>query len=422
MQVSFLKFLVQNIHCGRISEICDIAERFYKKRPSELNPEVKLNILCTVMGIKSTDLDQVISAHSEVSRTIKGHTFEVIFDFMMQHNHIDCKEIGGDTNVDREINHFSLQLKTPYMNGCSKGMISYKTHKTHGAKSQMESFDYYHKIDDFADFLVGLVSYRPFHVLIVPKSELPRADLHDNYVKSPMYLAIANQAWLNNYTQLGIDKKLQFPEESLRLEQNECLPISSKQLGLKSDYILRAIFMKDNFRIWDMNMRGFIREQVLHNILSNHSIKSYPVNITACERSDKCDFVLKNTRDEYIRFQIKGLTWKGCKLNGVQTIIDCETQLSRGRVNDHPTQSRLYKSTDFEYLMIAMEPPYSNTLCLHVYGKYNYNWNFYSVPMSRLRKHPKYLTRVFSHQYISYLELQDFLINDTWFTQWKKEI
>ena len=41
------------------------------------------------------------------------------------------------------------------------------------------------------------------------------------------------------------------------------------------------------------------------------------------------------------------------------SIIDIETQLSRGRVNDHPTQSRLYHFTDFEYLILALDPSYA---------------------------------------------------------------
>ena len=174
-------------------------------------------------------------------------------------------------------------------------------------------------------------------------------------------------------------------------------------------------------RIWDMNMRGFIREHVLNKYLSSNSIKSYSPSVTGLERANKCDLVLKNKNDSFVRFQVKGLTWKGCRLKGENTEIDCETQLSRGRVNDHPTQSRLYLDTDFEYLIIAVDPPYSNTLSLETYVKSNYNWEFYCIPMSRLRKHPKYNHRVFSHQYISYQELQRYRIRDSWFDLWKKE-
>lgn len=418
----FDEFLIKNIYGGRISEIIDISEIFFNKKVGDLSPELKADILCSVMRITRDDLDHVIANHSEVSRTIKGHAFEVVFDSMMSINNVNCIELGGDTDIDRIINNYTLQLKTPYINGCSDGIVSYKTHKTHGAKSQMESVDYYHKVDDFADFLVGLVSYEPFTVLIVPKISLPRVLEHSNYIQSPMYLNIDDSAINNNFKQLGIKQKMYFPTNLLSPTNNECLPISSKLLHLKSDYILRSIFIKNNFRIWDMNMRGFIREHILLKQFVAHRIKTYPTTITGLERSNKCDLVLKNLNNEYIRFQVKGLTWNGTTLDGIDTTIDCESQLSRGRVNDHPTQSRLYKITDFENLIIAVDPPYSNTLSIHTFKKYDYHWNFYCVPMSKLRKHHIYTNRVASHQYISYKELQKYHINSSWIRQWMSEL
>lgn len=418
----FEDFLTKNIYGGRISEIIDIAEKFFDKKAGDLHPEIKADILCSVMRITREDLDSVIANHSEVSRTIKGHAFEVVFDAMMAINDINCIEVGGDTDIDRIINDYSLQLKTPFVNGCSEGIVSYKTHKTHGAKSQSESVDYYHKVEDFADFLVGLVSYEPFTVLIVPKESLPRVSDHSHHIQSPMYLNIDNPAINNNFKQLDITRKMYFPTNLLSPTNNECLPISSELLHLKSDYILRAIFIKDNFRIWDMNMRGFIREHILLKHLAAHRIKAYSPEITELERSDKCDLVLKNLNNNYVRFQVKGLTWNGTNLDGINTTIDCESQLSRGRVNDHPTQSRLYKVTDFENLIIAIDPPYSNTLSIHTYKKYDYHWNFYCIPMSKLRKHHIYTNRVASHQYISYKELQKYRIDSSWMDQWMPEL
>lgn len=420
--VNFEQYLIKNIYGGRISEIYDISENYFNQSPQDLAPETKLHILCSIMKITPSDLDEIISSHSAVSRTIKGHAFEVVFDAMMHLNKIECIEVGGDTNVDRQINNHTLQLKTPFVNGCSDGIVSYKTHKTHGAKSETESMNYYHQVNDFADFLVGLVSYEPFHVLIVPKSELPRTKNSVNHIESPMFLKNDNPSWLNNFHQFGISIPLDFPTELLLPQSNECLPLSSNLLQLRSDYILRAIFIKDNFRIWDMNMRGFIREHVFTMKLLKNGIKSYPVTITGLARSNKCDIVLKKKDNRYVCFQVKGLTWNGCTLNKENTTIDCETQLSRGRVNDHPTQSRLYMDTDFEYLIIAIDPPYANTLSLETFGTANYSWNFYCIPMSQLRKHPKYTHRVSSHQYIKYQELQQYRIHDDWFSIWKKEL
>ena len=43
--------------------------------------------------------------------------------------------------------------------------------------------------------------------------------------------------------------------------------------------------------------------------------------------------------------------------NGKDSIIATETQLTRGRVSNHPTQSRLYLKTDFDYLILCVDPP-----------------------------------------------------------------
>ncbi|MEI3551087.1 MAG: hypothetical protein V8Q17_00375 [Acutalibacteraceae bacterium] len=70
-------------------------------------------------------------------------------------------------------------------------------------------------------------------------------------------------------------------------------------------------------------MRGFIREHILLKHLTTHRIKTYPTTITGFERPDKCDLVLKNYNNDYVRFQVKGLTWNGTTLDGINTTIDC---------------------------------------------------------------------------------------------------
>ena len=291
-QDGFTLGIQENISSGRIAEIYDFAEKHFQKAPADLPTDLKLGLLCAVMRISAQDIDEIIADHSEVSRTIKGHAFEVVFDTMMHTNGIVCTEVGGDSDVDRVINGFTLQLKTPYEAGCSTGIVSYKTHKTHGAKSQNESFNYYHKAEEFADFLVGLVSYHPFRVVIIDKQKLPRVQGHTEYILSPMFIPNNDPATINAYGNLGITGTLSFPENLLNLEDNECLPKSSGLLDMRSDYILRAIFIKDNFRIWDMNMRGFIREHVLTKTLKSHRIHVYPAKATGLDRSDKCDIVL----------------------------------------------------------------------------------------------------------------------------------
>ena len=191
-------------------------------------------------------------------------------------------------------------------------------------------------------------------------------------------------------------------------------------MGLKSEYILEAIFKVENFRIWDMNMRGFIREAILKQMFTDNRIQVYDPTKLGLERADKADLVLKDKQKRDVRFQVKGLTYKSCVFRGTDSIIDCETQLLRGRVNDHPTQSRLYMTTDFEYVIMAIDPAYSNQFSRECYKRDDYNWHFYCVPAANLRKHPNYPRRVFSHQRLKYTELQKYLIDSKWLGLWPK--
>ena len=296
--------------------------------------------------------------------------------------------------------------------------MSYKTHKTHGAKSELESMDYYHKASDFADFLVGLVSYEPFQVVIIPRDELPRVPSNNEYIISPMFISLQKGNYINAFQRLGISKPLNFPARITSLSPNEILPKSAYAMGVKSEYILEAIYRIENFRIWDMNMRGFIRERTLHNIFASNNITLFSPSITGLERPEKSDIVLKKKTSQYIRFQVKGLTYSGCIFNKAVSRIDCETQLSRGRVNDHPTQSRLYMTSDFEFVIMAVDPPYTNQFSLEYYGKPEYCWSFYCVPTCALTTHSKYPNRIASHQYILYKDIQQYRIDKHWLAQW----
>lgn len=45
----FEDFLIKNIYGGRISEIIDISEKFFEKKAGDLHPQIKADILCSVM-------------------------------------------------------------------------------------------------------------------------------------------------------------------------------------------------------------------------------------------------------------------------------------------------------------------------------------------------------------------------------------
>lgn len=411
--------MIRKVSTGRIEEIGEVACSFFGvKSASDLTDEQKLESLCNSLCIDAKSLDEIIANSSEVSRTVKGHIFEIVFDKIMKENGVDCKDVGGDSDIDRIINGYSLQLKTPYIKGCSANIVSYKTHKTHGAKSERESMDYYHRVSTFADYLVGLVQYDPFEVVIIPKDELPRVDGTDDFIQSPMYISLDNKNYINQYERLKIYGKVFVSSKLVLPSDDEILPLSSKLMNIKSEYILEAIFRTENFRIWDMNMRGFIREKSLHNLFESNDIKVYPTTVTGLERPEKSDIVLKSIKGIYVRFQVKGLTLKGCKFNGTKSVLDCETQLSRGRVNDHPTQSRLYKKTDFDYLIIAMDPPYTNSFYKEVFGIEKYMWTYYCIPIEALNNHHKYNNRISSHQYIVFKDILKYEINSKWLSKW----
>ena len=415
-------YLHRTLRSGRISEILEAAEAFYHRRAADLPPETKAALLCSAMCITRQNLDAVISGHPEVIRTVKGHAFEVVFDAMMAANGVECIEVGGDTDVDRIINGHTLQLKTPYVKGCAPGIVSYKTHKTHGAKSLSESVDYYHTVQTFADYLVGLVSYRPFTVLIVPKAALPRVPSHPHHIQSPLWLPTDDPATVDRYDALGVSRRMHFPGDTLSPIEGECLPTSAALFRLRSDYILRAIFIGDNFRIWDMNMRGFLREHVLRQYLTAAGIRAYPSGAAGKARADKSDLALKAGDGGYVRFQVKGLTWSKTALRGDKTTVDCETQLSRGHVNDHPTQSRLYHETDFDALIVAVDPAYTNTLSHECFDRPDYQWRFYCLPMSILRRHKIYTHRIASHQKLNWRDLQAYRVDSAWLAQWLPEL
>lgn len=413
---SLLQLFQQKANNGRISEIIHLTSDFYGCETRNLSVEQKLNGLCAASLVEVSDIDLIISQHSEVERTVKGHAFESVFDAMMKKNGIDCQEVGGDSDVDRQINGFSLQLKTPFENGCKPGFVSYKTHKTHGAKSEKESMGYYHRFSDFADFLIGLVSYKPFSVLIIKKNELPCVEKDANYIKSPAMFSINNTNQLNNFSRLNIKGTLVFPESVIEPSLDEKLPKTSKKLKVRTEYILNAIFDVANFRIWDMNMRGFIREFVLTREMRKRNVQLFPVSALRDSRADKVDVLLKDkVTGKFARFQVKGLTW-GVK----KTLdkIDCETQLSRGRINDDPTQSRLYHENDFDYLIIMIDPVYENTLSIHNFSIGNYDWGIYCIPVKELCRHATFTHRIKPHQYIAFKELQKYKVLPSWYERW----
>lgn len=375
--------IYQLLNEGRLYNVNYCLKEYYCTNDiHSLSDEDKLNIMCIAIGLDTETFDKMLADNSPVLRTVKGHAFEVAFEQMLKLNGYNTNNVGGDTDIDLEVNGYSLQLKTPNINGSTNNTFVYKTHKTHGAKSEKESMDYYHRIEDFADFFVGLISYSPFEVFIIPKAQLPKHSLDIRYIKSPFKLSTTDakfKRYINNFKQIGVDLN-NLSSTCLVNESKELLPLTSSRIGLKSHFIIDTILRECNFRIWDMSIKGFSREAALKSFLDKSGI-IYSDNPTQYkpERGDKADIVIWDDTNNISFIQVKGLSLNNCDLDS--KVIATETQLTRGRINDHPTQSRLYMETDFDYLILAIEP-------IIVYKLDNiYKWTFFAIPTNALARH-----------------------------------
>jgi len=416
-----LRFFENRLVTGRIDEIIALIKEFYQTDSLYSIPTMdKLAVLCFALQININQLDILLSSNPQTVRTIKGHAFEIVFDRLMAANDVPVSEVGGDANIDRLINGLSLQLKTPTVQGSSDSQVVYKTHKTHGAKSEQESMSYYSRVDEFADYLVGLVSYDPFKVVFIDRENLPRIETNANYIQSPFtFDLIENSEAINKFDAIGVGR-FNVPSDFFSFDSSkELLPLTAKSLGLKTDIIVDSILRESNFRIWDMNIKGFARELAVRHFLEMAGITIYDPSVAGKPRPEKSDLALLSKQNNFVRFQVKGITLRGSKLDGENSIIDIETQLSRGRVNDHPTQSRLYHFTDFEYLILALDPSYAKAYNTEIYGKGRYKWEYYCFPQGTLDRHHKYTERIKSHQKLKYVDIQRYRIDSEWLKRWQ---
>jgi len=385
-----MKDLFPLLSFGRIENIINALKKVYNvDAVSLLSEEIKIDALCRSLGLSIEAFDNMLANNSPVLRTVKGHSFEVAFERILTYNNISVSDIGGDSDIDLQIGKYSLQLKTPNLGGSTEDKIEYKTHKTHGAKSERESMDYYHKVDDFADYFVGLISYSPFKVFIIPKEKLPRHRLDNRYIQSPFKLDLLDSEYskyINAFHLLDFSLS-DFSLSKITNGKDEILPLTSSAIGVCSGIILDTILRECNFRIWDMSIRGFAREVALKQFFDKQGVK-YSDRTTEYkkERGDKADLVIWNDDGSLSFLQVKGISTNNC--NFQSGVIATETQLTRGRVNDHPTQSRLYLATDFDFLILATEP------CITYMVEKTSEWSFFMVPTSELRRHPKIPHRI----------------------------
>ncbi len=386
--------IVTELESGRISDIINALKKHHNGQPmSRIPTKDKIDALCSALDLNYDEFDTLIADNSPVLRTVKGHCFEVAMEYILSQNKIESEDVGGDSDIDLLVNGHNLQLKTPNLGGTTDTEFEYKTHKTHGAKSELESMDYYHKVSDFADFFVGLISYKPFRVFIIPREKLPRHPKDNRYIKSPFKISLdgdnlftGKSPYINAFHLLGINIS-QIRISDIANATNELLPKSSMTIGVNSDIIVNTILREPNFRIWDMSIRGFAREVVVKRYLNKIGVcfSDKPSQYKK-DRGEKSDLaIIRNDGPLFI--QVKGISTNNCIFNNLNSIIATETQLTRGRVNDHPTQSRLYKISDFDYLLLAIDPPISYMVYKEPI------WKIFLIPSNKLKTHSKFPNR-----------------------------
>ena len=386
---------------GRINEIISVLEYNHNARIKDIPLNCKLQALCEVLGLTNTQLDDMIIENSPVMRTVKGHAFETFFDDLIEGMGYSVSEVGGDQAIDRIVQGFNLQLKTPTLSGTRGSLVQYKTHKTHGAKSETESVDYYSRSDQFADFLVGLISYQPLNIIFIANHELPRSNISANHIKSPFTVNWQTHPGLNDFSRIGVHGQVQL--SNLLPSGAEVLPRTSSFLNISSEVIIDTILKVSNFRMWDMAIRGFAREKAFEIYCQQKGISLIPPASTGRDRFDKADHVITEG-NSYKFLQMKGISTNNCIFNDTDPVIATETQLTRGRVNDHDTQSRLYLNSDFDYLILAIDPPVAS-ICRK--QKITVT-EFYKIPTHLLENHHNMPHRLKSLQKFFYSELQKF--------------
>lgn len=408
---------------GSIAQIIDNLEATHGVTSVwQLDTKVKLDALCFTLGFTATQLDKLIANNSPVLRTVQGHVFEVVFDYIVQQAGYNVQVVGGDTEVDRIVNGKTLQLKTPTAEGTSGNNVQYKTHKTHGAKSELESMDYYNTVDKFADYLVGLVSYNPLCILLLNKSELPTHLLDPTRIQSPFAMIWADHPGLNAFQRIGIKQiDLTAATNLVAHKGNELLPLTAARLNVASNIILNTILTKSNFRIWDMTIRGFAREIAFRLFLANQRIAAVVPSETHRSRADKSDVALPLRGGAGYRFiQVKGLSFNNCKFRGRDSLVASETQLTRGRINDHETQSRMYLTSDFDYVLVAIDPCFAAMYHREIGTRPTMRWEFYAIPTSELETHANYPHRIKPMQKFRYIAIQKYLVDAKWSDLWEK--
>jgi hypothetical protein len=312
-------------------------------------------------------LDDLFLSSESIYRPLRGYAFETWFKKLLEANKVKVVMGSGDDIVDMKIDNVTLQLKTPYWRGTKDGkIIAYRFHKTHGP----ERFpDVLYSPEEFADFLVGWMP--DFKILICPKSALPLSRTYKGKISDPVKFPWKNE-WIGRFDLIGV--KLKVLPGALKYS-NKLLPKSGVALKLSDAEIIETIMNPANFRLFEQNLKGQLREHVCVEELKRRGIVLHPPKVSTFSTAPgvKLDGTLEDGR----KIQIKGITRSIS--NG--RILGVEIKGSHGRI-----PNRLYMPSAFDVLIIAIDP---GSIKAHIDGIDNRAFNYYLIQSRDLPLHEK---------------------------------
>ncbi len=103
------------------------------------------------------------------------------------------------------------------------------------------------------------------------------------------------------FNKIELTSSLYFPVDL----KKELLPKSATRLNLKTNIILDTILFQNNFRIWDMAIRGWAREVAINNLFAKSKIDLIKPITVRKSRGDKNDFPLKRKSGDYDFYPLK---------------------------------------------------------------------------------------------------------------------
>ena len=87
-------------------------------------------------------------------------------------------------------------------------------------------------------------------------------------------------------------------------------------------------------------------------------------------------------------------------------------------MNDHPTQSRLYLQSDFDFLILCLDPPLSRLFDSEIKENNGLYWRFFCIPTTELSVHSIFNNRLKSVQTFKMQEIGQYEIGSDFFEKY----